>query len=257
MRTPLTWRPGSAVKRTVGLCTLVITAAACAPSPQRTSLPATWVSSPNYNERRPNFVVIHHTSNNTAERALRTLTSVRTEVSAHYLIARDGTLYQLIDERARAWHAGESYWGGHTDLNSSSIGIELDNNGEEPFPDAQMNVLLALLADLKQRYKLPAANFLGHGDVAPRRKTDPSRYFPWRTLAERGFGLWCDPPYPPPTVDALVALQALGYEMTDTNAATRAFRRRYRQIDANGALTDEERGLLQCLLERARGASGL
>ena len=79
-------------------------------------------------------------------------------------------------------------------MNSASIGIELDNNGDEPYPDAQINALLALLADLKLRYRVPAANVLGHGDVAPRRKVDPSRWFPWTVLAEHGFSVWCEPP---------------------------------------------------------------
>jgi N-acetylmuramoyl-L-alanine amidase len=106
-------------------------------------------------------------------------------VSAHYVIARDGTVYQLVDERARAWHAGDSLWGGMTDLNSASLGIELDNNGAEPFPDVQISALLALLTDLQQRYRIPARNFLGHADIAPKRKGDPSPYFPWQLLAQR------------------------------------------------------------------------
>jgi len=138
------------------------------------------------------------------------------EVSAHYLIARDGRIYYLVDELARAWHAGESAWGGNRDLNSASIGIELDNNGEEPYAEAQIAALLALLADLTARWSIPAANVLGHGDVAPGRKVDPGALFPWRRLAAAGFGLWCDPPYDPPPagLDDASLLAALGYDVS-------------------------------------------
>jgi N-acetylmuramoyl-L-alanine amidase len=130
---------------------LLVAAAACAPLPPRTSMPVEQRPSPNFNERRPNYVILHHSSNDTAEAALATLTNAARQVSAHYLIGRDGTIYYLVDELARAWHAGESYWAGNSDLNSASIGIELDNNGEEPFTDPQIAVLLALLGDLKAR----------------------------------------------------------------------------------------------------------
>jgi N-acetylmuramoyl-L-alanine amidase len=231
---------------------LVLLAAGCA-QPIRTSLPATWRPSPNFDERRPNLVVIHHTSDDTAAQALATLTSPAREVSAHYLVGRDGTIWQLVDERKRAWHAGASRWGADTDVNSSSIGIELDNDGYEPFPDAQVAALLALLADLKERWRIPTANFVGHGDVAPGRKVDPSAYFPWRTLAMHGFGLWCDapPPDPPPQFDAILALQALGYDVSDPEAAMAAFNRHYGEGDEPG-LTDHARAVLSCLVERAR-----
>ena len=139
----------------------------------------------------------------------------RSKVSSHYLIARDGRIYYLVDELARAWHAGESYWGGNRDLNSASIGIELDNNGGEPFAEAQIEALIALLADLKARYGIPTANFIGHGDVAPGRKVEPSRWFPWQGLAGHGFGLWCEPPYPPapPDLDSATLLAAFGYDV--------------------------------------------
>ncbi len=181
------------VRGLIALSALAV--AACAPLqplPPRAGVPVEVRPSPNFDERRPNFVILHHTSNDDADQALSTLTDPAKKVSSHYLIGRHGTIYYLVDELARAWHAGESYWGGDTDLNSASIGIELDNNGEEPFAEAEIESLLALLADIKERYAIPAANFLGHGDVAPGRKVDPSRLFPWQRLAARGFGLWCD-----------------------------------------------------------------
>lgn len=232
---------------------LALALAACAPVPQRAGIPTTWQGSPNFDERKPNFVVIHHTSDDTVDQALRTLANPLRSVSAHYLIGRDGRIIQLVDERARAWHAGASKWGADTDINSASLGVELDNNGREPFPDAQISALLALLADIKQRYRIPDANFLGHADVAPRRKVDPSRYFPWKTLAENGFGLWCDPPFaqPPVTFDAVTALRALGYDTGDVSAAIGAFKLHYLPEESASALTERNRALLYCLYKKA------
>jgi N-acetylmuramoyl-L-alanine amidase len=223
---------------------------ACAPLPLYTTLPVEMHPSPNFSERRPNYVILHHTSNNTAERALTTLTSRLTQVSAHYLVARDGRIIYLVDEQRRAWHAGDSYWGGNRDLNSSSIGIELDNNGREPYPDAQIEVLIALLGDLAVRWNIPPANVLAHGDVAPGRKVDPGALFPWRRLAEAGFGLWCDPPYPQPasTADDALLLAALGYDVTRLPAAVAAFKRRWAPADSAPGLSEEQRALLLCLI---------
>jgi N-acetylmuramoyl-L-alanine amidase len=222
--------------------------------PQYTKMPAVERASPNFGPRRPNFVILHHTADNTAEDSLRTLTTPRFEVSSHYLIGRDGTLFYLVDELARAWHAGDGYWGGTTDLNSASIGIELDNNGKEPFAEPMIATLLQLLDEIKTRYRIPVANFLAHGDIIPGRKVDPSRFFPWKRLAERGFGLWCEPPYsevPGGVSDALL-LAAFGYDVTNMRATTAAFRRRFFSIENEDPLTISERGLLQCLIERKR-----
>lgn len=248
----------------VGVCGLLLLTA-CATPPQNTlprhsALPATERPSPNFGARRPNFVIIHHTADDTAEDSLRTLTNPKFEVSSHYLIGRDGALYYLVDELARAWHAGESYWGGTTDLNSASIGIELDNNGKEPFAEPMIETLLVLLDDLKRRYKIPTANFLGHGDIIPGRKVDPSRFFPWQRLAERGFGVWCDPPYALPSTsnaaaasrDDALLLAALGYDVTRLDATRAAFRRHFLASESTAALTDNERALLQCLIARKR-----
>ena len=235
---------------------LVLVLHACAPLPPA---PPPWIApavptevrvSPNYDQRRANFVVIHHTTNNTAEQALSTLTNPARKVSSHYLVGRDGKLFYLVDERQRAWHAGASYWGGHRDLNSSSIGIELDNNGYEPYPEPQIATLLALLADLKNRYSLPATAFLAHGDIAPGRKVDPSVHFPWKQLAVHGFGLWCDPPYPsvPAGVDAALLLQAFGYNVWNLDAAISAFKRRYAPDDTVPQMTEKDLSMLYCLV---------
>src|SRR5437867_770543 len=126
------------LRRLAASALVLLALVACTPSPMRTTLPAHWQSSANSDERRPNYVIVHHTGDESLELSLDTLRNPGYRVSAHYLIGRDGGLYQLVDERRRAWHAGESRWGSNTDLNSSSIGIELDNNGNEPFPQAQM-----------------------------------------------------------------------------------------------------------------------
>jgi N-acetylmuramoyl-L-alanine amidase len=235
---------------------LALAAAACGPLPQRAGLPTRWLPSPSFDERRPNFVILHHSGSGAAALALRTLTDPERRVSAHYLVGRDGTLYQLVDERARAWHAGASYWGGTRDINSASLGIEVDNDGTEPFPGVQIDALLRLLQDIEARYRLPAANYLGHGDVAPGRKVDPSALFPWRTLAEAGFGLWCDPPFstPPATFDAVLGLQALGYDGRDADAAIGAFKRHFVPEQPAPLLTDDDRGRLYCLLQKKRQA---
>lgn len=212
-----------------------------------------WVPSPNFDDRRANFIVIHGTSNHTMAAALRTLIDPERKVSAHYLIGRSGEVIQLVDERQRAWHAGASRWGMLTDLNSASIGIELDNNGEEPFPDVQIESLLLLLRDLRERHRIPAANVIGHGDIAPRRKIDPSRHFPWRRLAKEGFGLWCDEPAPvPPSFDALLGLRAFGYDTADVEAAVLAFRRHFAGADGPAELDQADRAMLSCLLALPR-----
>ena len=229
----------------VAVCVL---AASCARLPTSPS-GIVRVPSPNFDERRPNYVILHQTSDDTVDAALATLTNPERKVSAHYLIGRDGTIYQLVDESARAWHAGASFWGGNTDLNSASIGIELDNDGKQPFPGAQIDALLRLLADLRERYRIPAANVLGHSDVAPRRKVDPGRLFPWKRLAEQGFGLWCDTPLPIPPMgfDPAMALAAIGYDVSDPQAAVGAFRLHYAPNGPNGALDESEQALLACL----------
>jgi N-acetylmuramoyl-L-alanine amidase len=229
---------------------LALFVAACAPLPQRAGVPLEPRPSANFDERRPNFVILHYTSNADAERALRTLTDPLAKVSAHYLVARDGKIYQLVDEHARAWHAGVSYWGGERDVNSASLGIELDNDGEEPFAEPQIAALVRLLADIKERYAVPAANFLGHADVAPRRKADPGRRFPWQRLAAGGFGLWCEPPYAPASRgagDALL-LAAFGYDVSDPAAAISAFKTHFVADGDADTLTDEDRALLNCLI---------
>lgn len=192
-----------------------------------------WVGTVNFNMRKPNFIIIHHTAQDSIEQTLRTFTLERTQVSSHYVIARDGRTYQMLNDYLRAWHAGSGQWGKVTDMNSASIGIELDNNGREPFPPVQINSLLRLLDTLKTEYGIPTQNIIGHSDIAPTRKQDPSVHFPWKTLADNGFGLWYDSNLitPPSDFNPELALRIIGYNTQDLSAAIKAFKRHYIQSD--------------------------
>ena len=167
-----------------------------------------WVGTTNFNLRKPNYVVIHHTAQDSTAQTLKTFTMPSTQVSAHYVIGRDGRVYHMLNDYLRAWHGGVARWGNTTDINSASIGIELDNNGIEPFAEAQITSLMHILGGLKKAYGIPTANFIGHADIAPSRKNDPSALFPWKRLAANGFGLWYDAgPLPSPFVaDSAAAL---------------------------------------------------
>lgn len=205
--------------------------AACTHVPPRNPL-ADWVPSANQDERRPVLVVIHFTDQESVDQSLDTLRSHngRGRVSAHYLIGRDGQRFQLVSDAKRAWHGGAGRWGTITDINSASIGIELDNDGHSPYPEAQIASLLVLLEDLTHRLHIPRTQVVGHSDVAPTRKVDPGPLFPWKRLADAGFGIWPaeDAPPPPPGFDPWLALQAVGYSLADPAAAVRAFRHRFR-----------------------------
>jgi N-acetylmuramoyl-L-alanine amidase len=191
-----------------------------------------FVGTINMTMRRPNFVIIHHTAQNSCDETLTTFTTKAREVSAHYVICRDGTVFHMLNDLLRAHHAGVSRWGNTTDLNSASIGIELDNNGFEPFSEAQINSLLILLDRLKKSYSIPAANFIGHGDIAPTRKNDPNWRFPWKMLSEKGFGLWWNDTTNvqlPERFDNLNAIRIIGYDIKDSNSAIIAFKRHFLQ----------------------------
>ena len=144
--------------------------------------------------------------------------------------------------------------GGLTDLNSASIGIELDNNGFVPFSEPQMTSLLVLLDTLKKRYDIPTANFIGHADIAPTRKNDPNVFFPWKQLADRGFGLWYDDTTGiavPDNFNHLQALRIVGYDMRDTTAAIRAFKRHFVQDTTRPArMNDADRKILYNLARK-------
>ncbi|MBI1782023.1 MAG: N-acetylmuramoyl-L-alanine amidase [Sphingobacteriales bacterium] len=191
-----------------------------------------FIGTTNMTMRKPNFVIIHHTAQNSCDQTFKTFTLPRTEVSAHYVICRDGTVFHMLNDYLRAHHAGVAKWGNNTDINSSSIGIELDNNGFENFSDAQINSLEELLGRLKRMYNIPAANFIGHGDIAPTRKNDPNWRFPWKQLSEKGFGMWWNDTTNitvPEYFDHLSALRIVGFDVKDTNAAIIGFKRHWLQ----------------------------
>lgn len=195
------------------------------------SYSAEWVGTPNMGLRRPNFVVIHYTANNSCDQTLQEFTTPGgREASAHYVICKDGTVHHMLNDLLRSHHAGDSKWGNNTDLNSSSIGIELDNNGYQPFTEAQISSLTTLLDRLKTAYKIPDANFIGHGDVAPARKIDPGSKFPWKALSEKGFGLWWDDTtnvQVPDNFDYLMGLRIIGYDISSPGSALAAFKRHF------------------------------
>lgn len=159
-------------------------------------LPVIARPSPNHGERRQlvDMLVFHYTGMESAAAALDRLCDPKAEVSAHYLIDEDGTVYALVDEARRAWHAGAGYWAGETDINSRSVGIELQNPGHgfgyRDFPARQIAVLEKISRYLITKYPIPTRHVLGHSDVAPGRKQDPGELFPWRALAEVGIGRW-------------------------------------------------------------------
>ncbi|MDA8230584.1 MAG: N-acetylmuramoyl-L-alanine amidase [Magnetospirillum sp.] len=220
--------------------------------------------SPNSGPRKGDIVdmlVIHYTGMPTAEAALARLCDPAAEVSAHYLIDEDGSVYSLVPEDQRAWHAGASVWRGHADINSRSVGIELVNPGHEfgyrPFPDAQISVLMVLATSVVFRHGIPARNVVGHSDVAPTRKQDPGEYFPWERLKSAGIGLWPfedDETGPvPPLEDSLRMLAEYGYDVADPKAAIAAFQRHFRPSRVDGAMDGETAGRLARLLAAVGG----
>ena len=221
-------------RRILAVAALTVLLAACAHSGPRNPL-ATWVPSKNFDERRPVVIVLHYTEQDSVEQSLDTLRSRNSggRVSSHYLLGKDGKTYQLVSDAKRAWHAGAGSWGAITDVNNASIGIEIDNDGKSPFPDAQIDSLIVLLRDLTTRLRIPPTQIIGHSDLAPTRKIDPGPLFPWKRLHDAGFGLWpADATQDPPAgFDPWLALQAIGYS-TDNRADTvRAFHHRFRGME--------------------------
>ena len=205
-----------------------------------------WVGTTNFSMRRPNYVIIHHTAQNSCEQTLKTFTMPRTQVSSHYVICKDGTVHHMLNDLLRAHHAGVSKWGNASDINSSSIGIEIDNNGLESFTDAQINTLLALLQRLKNAYNIPVGNFIGHADIAPGRKVDPNRNFPWQKLAEQGFGYWYDTTNVevPADFNAVQALRIIGYDIKKEENAIQSFKLHFVQNDSTKVITDSDKKIL-------------
>jgi N-acetylmuramoyl-L-alanine amidase len=211
-----------------------------------------WVGTTNFGMRKPNFVIIHHTAQTACDTTLKTFTLQRTQVSAHYVICKDGTINHMLNDYLRAWHAGNSKWGNVTDVNSVSIGIELDNNGFEPFSDAQIKSLLDVLKKLKKDNNIPTANFIGHADIAPKRKVDPNKYFPWQQLAANGFGYWYDTANIklPQNFDAMQGLRIIGYDTRDSITAIKAFKLHFVQYDSLPVLDEADRKIIYDLYRK-------
>lgn len=229
--------------------------------------------SPNFDERTApvNVLVLHYTGMPTAQMALDRLADPNAKVSAHHVLDEDGTVYAMVAEEKRAWHAGVSHWRGKGGLNDCSVGIEIVNPGHEwgyrPFPDAQIAALIPLCNAILSRHSIPARNVVGHSDIAPARKLDPGELFPWERLAGEGIGLW-------PVAEAAARgaslrtgdigeaveemqrmLAAYGYSVqTDgvfdayTEAVVSAFQRHFRPARVDGVWDGESAHLLRHLL---------
>jgi N-acetylmuramoyl-L-alanine amidase len=212
----------------------------------KAAIPSEWVGSVNFGIRKANYVIIHFTAQDSIAQTLKTFTLKSTEVSAHYVIGKDGRIFHLVNDYLRANHAGTGKWGSVIDMNSISLGIELDNNGTEPFTDPQIKSLLFLLDRLKNTYNIPTSNFIGHQDFAPKRKPDPGPLFPWKILADHGFGYWSDPALEPApeNFDYATALRLMGYDISDLNAAIIAFKRHFVQDDSTAQLSQLDLNVL-------------
>lgn len=224
-----------------------------------------YVPSPNFDERAlpVSMIVIHYTEMDNVDLAVERLTDPESKVSAHYVISEAGEVVRLVDEDKRAWHGGISYWRGHKDVNSASIGIELDHPGHRHeyrgFSEAQFNALVPLLSRIVKTYDIPRANVVGHSDIAPARKIDPGELFPWDRLAEYGLAL----PRPekldlgdPFDNDGAfyLALERFGYDITDGRKAVEAFQRRWRPEKIDGVIDGQVRAILfRLLLDRDEG----
>ncbi len=180
--------------------------------------------SPNHNERPAatpiDTLVLHYTGMQSAAAALDRLCDEEARVSSHYLIEEDGTVWQLVPDERRAWHAGPSFWHGHTDINARSIGIEIVNPGHEwgyrPFPPIQMDAVIALCGDLLTRHPIEARNVVAHSDIAPDRKQDPGELFDFSLLARHGIGLFpidISEPGPEDLISVRAALATIGYDV--------------------------------------------
>ncbi len=223
------------------------------------------VPSPNHGERTlpVSMVVLHYTEMKPVETAIERMCDPAASVSAHYCITEEGEVIRLVPEERRAWHAGVSYWRGARDVNSASIGIELDHPGHglgyRGFADAQIDALIPLLARIVKQYDIPRANVVGHSDVAPLRKTDPGELFPWQRLAEyrlclpRPTSLAAGNPFPNEG-SFMLALERFGYDITDPAKAVEAFERRWRPELITGVPDGETAAILwQLLLDRDQG----
>ena len=225
------------------------------------------VPSPNCDERElpVTMVVLHYTEMPEPGSALAKMCDPESKVSAHYLITEDGEVTRLVPEKMRAWHAGVSFWRGIRDVNSASVGIELDHpghlHGYREFSEAQFEALVPLLHRITRAHDIPRSNVVGHSDVAPARKIDPGELFPWERLAE--YKLCLSRPEKLNLGDPFdndgsfyLALERFGYDITDGHKAVEAFQRRWRPERIDGEIDGEIGAILfQLLLDRDRGTA--
>jgi N-acetylmuramoyl-L-alanine amidase len=229
------------------------------PSPNHDSRPA---------ETPVDILLLHYTDMRSCVEAIERLRDPAARVSAHYCVAIDGSVHALVPEDRRAWHAGISSWAGAADINSRSIGIELDNPGHQfgyrPFAEAQMQALIELCRGILERHPIPAHRVLGHSDVAPARKIDPGELFDWRRMAAAGIGLWPDAtgfadPGAAATAGAMAGVQSdlarFGYDVDVTGiadsrscAALAAFQRHFNPCRITGEADGGTRRMLAALI---------
>jgi N-acetylmuramoyl-L-alanine amidase len=200
-----------------------------------------WLPSPNHDARPDatpiDTLVLHYTGMQSAAAAIARLCDPAAAVSSHYVVEEDGTVWQLVAEDRRAYHAGISFWRGHRALNGRSIGIEIVNPGHEwgyrPFPAAQMRAVLDLCLAIQSRHPIEPRNVVAHSDIAPNRKQDPGELFDWPFLAAHGVGLW--PTQAPLQTESDLAelLVRIGYDPSLPEAAA-AFQRHWRPARVDG-----------------------
>lgn len=249
-----------------------------------TLLPIIELPSPNLDERQAgtpiDMLVLHYTGMVTGKAALDRLCDPASRVSAHYVIDESGAIFQLVDEAARAWHAGVSNWKGRDNLNGRSIGIEIVNGGHDfgcpPYMPVQMEAVTALSREILARHNIRADNVVGHSDIAPTRKQDPGEWFDWRFLALHGVGLWVEPDpiledgpalklhdRGDPVAELQYALATYGYGLEvlgrfdeQTKAVVTAFQRHFRQQRVDGIADLSTVMTLKKLIEAQAGLSG-
>ncbi len=217
--------------------------------------------SPNIKDRDGHGVdmlVLHYTGMKTGSGALERLCDPASKVSAHYMIEENGDIYSLVHEMDRAWHAGVSFWRGHSNINQRSIGIEIVNPGHEygyrPFTAEQMQSLIALCHDILARHDIAARNIVAHSDIAPVRKEDPGELFDWAFLAQRGIGVWPEGKIQMTgeerfdAQDVMRHLASYGYDVSEPAKSITAFQRHFRPKLLSGIWDQECAAILQLLL---------
>ena len=217
--------------------------------------------SPNFNDRDGEggirMLVLHYTGMKTGNAALTRMCDPASEVSAHYMIEEDGTIFQLVADEKRAWHAGLSHWNGITDVNSASIGIEIVNPGHEfgyvSFPKNQIISTLDLCVEIVAKYNINPLDVVGHSDIAPVRKKDPGEQFPWKWFAKKDVGFWPEKIVAPnqATFDIALALKKIGYDLADLTKSIEAFQRHWRPQNVSG-IADAETCRLAASVAAAR-----